>query len=163
MLKNFEVIYFPYDTTLRKSITEYALQLKSFINNLNLTRKEKVSIFSLSAGGIIASYYTKFLDKKRVNKLVTVCSPFGGSWIRIFFRKRRGAQELGPNSILLKRLANKKNKFIKEFNLWCFLDPLVPGTSGKGDNSKHTLFFLHWVIQFWPPIILRAKDFLEED
>ena len=159
ILKEFKIIYFPYDVWLNETIEQSAKKLKIFIDRLNL--KEKVSIISVSAGGIIAEYYLKFLDNKKVNKIVTVCSPFKGTWLtKFFFRKHKGVQELRKNSNLLKKLRNKKLKNVKELNFWCYFDPIVLGTSAKGNNPKHTLFPLHWIIQFWPPVIYKIRQFL---
>ena len=160
ILKNFEVLYFPYNTKLTENLEKYAKQLKNFIDRLKLNKNEKISIISFSAGGIIASYYVKFLDKNKVDKIVTVCSPFGGSWIWRLFPKRKGVQQIRKNSILLNKIAGKEIKPVKELNFWCLFDPLVIGKSGKAGNSKHTLFFLHWIIQFWPPVIYKIRKFL---
>ncbi len=46
-------------------------------------------------------------------------------------------------------------------NFWCYLDPLVPGKSGKGENSVHTWFFFHWAVHFWPGLIYKIKEFME--
>jgi triacylglycerol esterase/lipase EstA (alpha/beta hydrolase family) len=164
ILKDFDIVYFPYDTSLTETIEQSALKLNNFIKRLNLKRNEKVGIISFSAGGIIAEYYLKFIDDTKVNKIVTVCSPFRGSWLsRIYFKSRKGLNELRTNSILLKKIREKKlNRRIKEKNFWCLFDPIVFGTSGKGDNPEHTLFFLHSIIQFWPPLIYRIQKFLNE-
>ena len=163
ILKGFEVLYFPYNTKLTENLEEYAKQLKNFINKLELKKNEKVSIVSYSAGGIIASYYIKFLEKKRVDKIITVCSPFNGTWLwRLSSEKKKGVQQVRKNSDLLKKIASGKIKPVKELNFWCWFDPLVLGTSGKASNPKHTIFFLHWIIQFWPPIICKIRKFLND-
>jgi len=161
ILKEFEVLYFPYNTKLTETFEEYAKQLKNFIDKLKLKKNEKVSIVSFSGGGLIGEYYIKFLDKNKVDKIVTVCTPFKGSWIwRLYSQKRKGVQQARKNSNLLKKIASKEIKPVKELNLWCWFDPLVLGTSGKASNPKHSLFFLHWIIQFWPPIIYDIRKFL---
>jgi pimeloyl-ACP methyl ester carboxylesterase len=161
ILKEFEVIYFSYDTTLTEPLENYAQQLKNFIAGLKLRKNEKVSIVSLSGGGLIAYYYICFLDKNKVDKLVTVCTPFGGTWIwRLFSKSRKGVRQVRKNSSFLKKLEHADILSVKELNLWCAFDPLVFGTSGKASNSKHTLFFLHWIIQFWLPIIYQIRRFL---
>jgi len=162
ILKEFELLYFPYNTKLTENLEEYANQLKNFIDKLKLKKEEKVSIVSFSAGGIIASYYIKFLDKKKVDKIVTVCSPFRGSWIWRLFLRRKGVQQVRKNSEFLKKIASRNIKPVKELNFWCWFDPLVPGKSAKASNSKHTFFFLHWIIQFWPPIIYNIQKFLND-
>lgn len=161
ILKGFNVKYFPYDVWFSDTIEQSAKKLKNFIDKLNLKKKEKISIISVSAGGIISEYYLKFLDNKKVDKIVTICSPFKGTWLaKVFFRNHKGVQELRKGSLLLKKIQNKKLKNIKELNFWCYFDPIVPGKSAKGNNPRHTLFFLHWIIQFWPPVIYKIKEFL---
>jgi len=163
--KDFEVIYFDYDTGLKESIKSYSRELKEFINRLKLKRGEKVSLVGFSAGGIIAEYYARFLDKNRVDKIVTICSPFGGTWYnRVHSSKRKGLKELGYDSKLLKEIKKKKiRKDIDELNIWSYLDPLVPAKSGRGSGiSLHTYFFIHWIITFYPPIIYKTRKFLLE-
>lgn len=164
IMKDFEVIYFHYDVWLNDSFEKSAKKLDLFITNLNIKRNEKISIIGVSAGGIVVEYYIKFINKSKIEKIVTVCSPFKGTWIAsVFFRKHKGVQELRKNSKFLKKLKNEKliHK-IREKTFWCFFDPIVPGISAKGKNPEHTFFFLHWVIQFWPPLIHKIKIFLEE-
>ncbi len=161
ILKDFNVIYFPYDVWLNETIEQSAKRLEKFVNELNLNKKEKISIVSVSAGGIISEYYLKFLDNKKVDKIVTLCSPFKGTWLaELFFKGNKGLRELRKESPLLKKIQNKKLKNIKELNFWCYFDPIVPGKSARGENPRHTLFFLHWIIQFWPPVIYKIKEFL---
>lgn len=165
ILKKFELIYFPYKTNLEEPIEKIANKLKNFINGLKLNKGEKVSIIGLSAGGIIVEYYLKFLDNKKIDKFISLYSPFKGTYLAYIyslFLKRKGLQQLKSNSIFLNELAKKKLNNIKVKNIWCWLDPLVPGTSAKGINPKHTYFFLHWFVQYWPPIILEIKKFLNK-
>jgi hypothetical protein len=51
---------------------------------------------------------------------------------------------------------------VKIKNIYSKIDFIVPGSSGKGTNPKHTYFFVHPLVQFWPPIIKEIKEFLEE-
>jgi len=160
-LKNFELIYFPYDTWLNKKIEIYAKELKRFIDGFKL-KNEKISLIGVSAGEIIAEYYLKFLDNKKVDKIITICTPFGGSWLATyFFRRKKGLRQLAKNSSLLKKLRKRKLKGVKEENIWSKLDFLVPGSSGKGDHPEHTWFFIHIIIHWWPPIANKIKKFLE--
>jgi pimeloyl-ACP methyl ester carboxylesterase len=159
-LRNFELIYFSYDTWLNKGIEDYSKELKKFIDSLKL-KKEKASIIGVSAGGIIAEYYLKFLDNKRVDKVITICSPFEGSWVAYLFRKKKGMRQLTRDSHLLKKLRKTKLKGIKEKNIWSKLDFIVPGDSGKGDHPEHTLFFIHPIIHWWPPMVNKIREFLD--
>ena len=163
-LSGFELIYFPYDVWLNKSIVKYSKELKIFINKLKLKKEEKVSIIGLSAGGIIARYYLEFIDSKNVDKLVTVCSPFKGSYFTIFtsffLKKHKGIQDLRKDSKILKKINKKKLKGIKEKNFYCILDILIPGDSGKGLNPEHTWFFFHNIIHWWPTLANKIRKFL---
>jgi hypothetical protein len=161
VFKEFDILYFPYDTKLTENLEEYAIQLKNFVNELKLKKGEKVSIISFSAGGIIASYYTKFLDKSKVDKIVTVCSPFKGSYLaNLFWKKRKGLQQIKLKSKFLGKLSKKELVGVKTKNFWCYLDFIVQGSSGRGTNPEHTLFFIHPFIQWWPPISYKIRKFL---
>ncbi len=160
ILKNFKVIYFPYNTKLYETFETIAKQLDYFIKNLNLKKDEKVSIVGVSAGGIISDYYLKFIDIKRVNKIAIIYSPFKGTYLtHLFSKKRKGIHQINYSSKFLNKLNSKKIKNVKIISFWSFLDPLIPGTSGKYKNSHHSLFFLHWIVQFWPPILYKIKNF----
>ena len=167
VLKSFDVIYFDYDFGLRESISDYAKKLKTFIKNLKLQKDEKIGIIGVSAGGVIADYYLKFLGKNKVDKFVSICSPLHGTYLAklgfLFFGKRKGLKELHQKSPLIKKLTKSRLKNIKSKSFWCYFDPLVPGQSAKGENSEHTLFFVHWIVQLWPPLIYKVKKFFEED
>lgn len=163
VLKDFEIIYFNYNTELYQPIEEIANELWKFIDKLKLLKNEKVSLIGISAGGNIAEYYVKFLDKQKVNKIATICSPIKGSYLPKFFsKKREGLVQLQSGSSFIKKL-NKKKSPVRELNIWCYLDPLVPGKCGKGEseNSIQTLMFFHWAVGFYPPIIKKVSDFLE--
>jgi triacylglycerol esterase/lipase EstA (alpha/beta hydrolase family) len=160
MFKNFEIIPFYYNTTLKEPVEKIAKQLDKFINNLNLKKGEKISIIGLSAGGVIADYYLKYINNKRVDKFVSICSPFKGSYLA-HLTKIANHKNYRLNSKFLTELSKKKLKNVKVKNIWCFFDYLVPGTSGKGTNPQHTYFFFHPFIEYWPPIILDIKKFLE--
>ena len=162
ILKEFNILYFKYDSSLTKTIEQYSLELKKFINKINLNKNEKIKIVSFSAGGIIAEYYLKFVDNDKVDKIIAVCSPFKGSWLPLIYpRKMRGLQECKKNSIFLKKLrAHKLKETIGEKTFWCLFDPIVPGISARGENPEHTFFPLHWIIQFWPPLIYKIRKFL---
>jgi triacylglycerol esterase/lipase EstA (alpha/beta hydrolase family) len=164
ILKNFDVEYFEYDTKLVEKIQTLAKKLKEFIDKIKLRKNEKIGIIGISAGGIIAHYYLKFLDNKKVGKIVTLCTPFKGTYLpRLYSKKRKGLQQLRSNSRLLKKINSKElAKGIKERNYWSFFDPVVPGTSGRGSNPTHTFFFLHWVIQYRFFTVLRIRKFFRE-
>lgn len=160
MLKNFEVLYFNYDTGLNKKIEDIAKKLDYFVKKN--VKGEKASIVGLSAGGVIATHYLKFINNKKIDKLVTICSPLKGTWLtHLFSAKRKGLQEISLNSNFLEKLNSKKLN-VKSMSIYSYLDYLVPGNSGKTANSLHTLFFLHPIIQYNPYIINKVKKFLEK-
>ena len=135
ILKDYELIVFKYDTRLYDSIENIANNLKTFIDNIKLSKNEKVYIIGLSAGGIIVDYYLKLLDKTKVSKFVAIYSPFNGSPLSYLFTKKfKGLQDLKNNSKLVKRLNKTKLKGIKIKSFWCSLDPIVLGKSGKYIN-----------------------------
>ncbi len=166
ILKDFDVIYFKYDSTLMQSIENLAKKLKNFVDGLKLKKNEKVGIIGVSAGGVVADYYLKFFGGwKKTSKFVSICSPLHGTYLSLFeflfFGKRIGLKQIGRKSDLIKKLESVKLKKVKQLNFWSYLDPLVPGKSGKGENSKHTWFFIHLIVHFWPPLVYKIKKFME--
>ncbi len=165
LFKEFDLIFFPYDNKkLKEPLEEDSKRLKKFIDSLHLKKNEKVSIVGLSAGGVITDYYLKHFPHKKVDKFISVFSPFHGSfWARFFSKKRKGLSELKPNSEFLKKLSKRKVKHVKRMSLWCFFDPIVSGVSAKGDNPKHSLFFFHNVKYLHNkfPIVSKVKNFLK--
>ena len=160
-LKNkFKTSYFKYNTLLTEKIEKISKQLQKFIQK-QTSENEKVDILALSAGGIIADYYLKFIDNHKVENFVSVCSPFNGTPIAYLFPKTifKGISQLRKNTNFLRKLNNKSPK-TNQLNIWSKYDILVPGYSGQGPQPHHTYFFLHPIIHFFPPIIKRLKRFL---
>lgn len=161
ILKNYEILYFPYDTSLRNSFEELAQEFDSFIKNLKL-KKEKVYALGFSAGGIVLDYYLKFYKNNKIEKAAIVCSPIKGTYIAKFFPKEiKGVHQVYYNSNFIKKLNSKKIQNTKIISFWSFFDPMMPGLSSKYENSNHTFFCLHWFVQFWPPIFKKIKKFFD--
>ncbi|MFH1500864.1 MAG: alpha/beta hydrolase [archaeon] len=161
--ERFEVIAFDYANGLNDSLEKYAVELKKFIDNLNLKKGEKVNLIGHSAGGLIGEYYVRFLDDNKVDKLVTISSPFQGAPLaRWFFTWRKGIKDIQKGSKFLKKISKNKKK-LNEINFYCTWDILVPGSSGKGSNPSRTYFFIHFINYLWPPIVWRVKRFFESN
>jgi esterase/lipase len=159
VLDNYNVICFEYDSGLKQPIEEIAKKLDDFI--FSKTKKdEKVNLIGVSAGGIIAAYYTKFISPNKVDKLATICSPFNGTYVPGFYtKKREGLKELKYNSSFLKKLNSKKLDKEKIINIYSFFDYLVPGNSGKGENPVHTWNFIHFTASWDKRILNNIKEF----
>ena len=154
------LVCFEYDSSLRKPIEELAQELRKFIDS-KISKNERVNIIGVSAGGIIADYYKKFLAPAKVEKLATICSPFRGTYItKLYSSKRRGLKELSKDSEFLRKL-NSKKSFGETINFYCPLDVLVPGNSGKGENPVLTKNFFHFLIQKDKKILKKIKRFME--
>jgi len=164
MRSNFMMIPFKYESRGYEKIESIAKKLKFFIDDLKLKKNEKISIASFSMGGLISIYYLKFLDSKRVDKLVSIFSPFHGTfWADIFFKNRPAVKEMAINSKFLKKLNKKKlNKSIKHLNIYSPEDFVVPGNSGKylKSDSVRVFFFMHPFALFWPKLIYNVRNFL---
>lgn len=159
ILNDYNLICFEYNSNLKQPLEEIAEELNDFI--ISKTHKdEKVNLIGVSAGGIIASYYSKFVSPKKVDKLATICSPFKGSYVPIFYSKeRRGLKELFYNSEFLKKLNSRKMNKTKIINFYSYLDILVPGSSGKAENPYHTWDFFHFTIHNNKSILNNIKEF----
>lgn len=161
--KFFDNLYcFEYNSKLTQPIENIAEELNSFIRSKTKTN-EKVNLIGISAGGIISDYYAKFINSKKVNKIATICSPFGGTYLSFFFPKKfKGLKELSYNSGFLKKLKTKKLGKNKTINFYSFFDLLVPFNSGKGENTKYTWNFFHFTVQHDKRILKKIKNFFEK-
>ncbi len=159
IFSDYDLLCFEYDSKLRKPLEEIAKDLGGFINS-KTSKNEKVNLIGVSAGGIIASYCTKFVSPSKVDKLATICSPFKGSYVPIFYSKKlKGLRELFYGSDFLKKLSSKKLGKDKAINFYSYLDFVVPFNSGKGENPKHTWNFFHFTIQADKKILRKIKKF----
>tara|TARA_Y100000310_G_scaffold85798_1_gene82624 strand:- start:10122 stop:10691 length:570 start_codon:yes stop_codon:yes gene_type:complete len=162
--RKFKILFFNHNMSFGKiKIEKFAKQLQGYVNRLKLEKGEKLSIIGYSVGGLIAEYYLKFLDNKKVDKLITLCAPFKGSpMASIFFSDRNGMKEIQKSSGFLKKLNKKKLNKIRSESIYCEEDIVVPNKSSKRGKSIRSYFFIHIIIQFWPPAILKIKRFLEK-
>ncbi len=160
-LKEYEVISFNYNSDFKQPIQEIARELKRFIDSIT-SKKEKVNLIGISAGGVIASYYQKFIAPAKVNKLVTLSSPLKGTYITGFYSKRAiGVKQMAKNSSFLDKLNSKKSKS-NVLNFYCYFDILVPGNSGKGENPVPIPNFLHFFVQYDKRILNKIKEFFDK-
>jgi len=161
--KRFEIYYFRYNTYLIQNLEEIGKELNDFILSLDLKKNEKIGFVGHSAGGVIIDYFLKKFGFKNCDVFVSLCSPFKGSFFGNFFPFLKGVWMLRRGSDFLKKWRVKKNnKSLKRLSLWCPLDIMVLGTSGKGEGAEKTWFLLHWFIQYYKPIVRRCCDFLAE-
>lgn len=159
----FEVLYFDYDTFLKDSLEENAGKLEKFIESLSWNDGEKGAIIGMSAGGVIADYYLKCLKNGRIDKFISLCTPFKGTCLAAIPTKRKGLKELRINHPFLCKLAEKKLENIDEENVYSPFDMVViPGSSAKGVHPKVCYFPIHPLMEFWPEAIKEIKRFLEE-
>jgi len=114
-------------------------------------------------GGLISSYYLKFIESKKVRKFVTLCSPFYGTkWARYFFGDRLGVVEMRPKSYFLIKLNRKKLKRVIQRDFYSQKDFIVPGRSGNSNDaiSREINFWCHPLAIFWSPVVKRITDFI---
>ncbi len=161
-LGNFQLIYFDYDTGLKEPLERTAGKLEEFIEDIKWDNGEKGAIIGVSAGGIIADYYLKFLKNGRIDKFISLCSPFRGTYLAAIPSRREGLVELRRNSPFLRELAEKELKDVEVENIWSPFDIVViPGSSAQGTNPKISYCPIHPLAQFWPSTIKEVKRFLE--
>lgn len=158
-----EFFEFRYKSNGSIPIIKLADQLNCFIRNIKLNKNEKVGIIGFSMGGLISSYYLKFIDNKRVNKFVTLCTSFyGSSWAKYFFGNRKGVNDMKPGSSFLKKLLKKKLKKVIQRDYYSQRDFVVRGKSGNSPDafSREINFSMHPLAIFWPPIVKKIIKFL---
>lgn len=162
VLDNYKVICFEYNSGLKQPLEKIAEELDNFIIS-KTGKNEKINLMGVSTGGIIAAYYTKFVSPSKFDKLATICSPFKGTYIPIFYsNKRKGLKELFYGSKFLKKLNSRKINKAKTINFYSYLDILVPGNSGKAENPHPTWDFFHFTIQNDKKILKKIKDFFNK-
>jgi esterase/lipase len=64
VLDNYNLICFEYNSNLRQSLEEISKELDNFIIS-KTSESEKVNLIGVSAGGVIAEYYAKFVSPKK--------------------------------------------------------------------------------------------------
>lgn len=157
---DYEVLVFNYDSSLKQEIEEIAFELKKFIDS-STSKKEKINLIGISAGGVIASYYQKFVNPKKVNRLATICSPLNGVKIpKFYIQDKKGLAQLEKNCSFLKKLNSKKSKNV--INFYSPYDIIVPGESGKGENPVITDNFAHPLVHRDKKILNEIKEFFEK-
>ncbi len=159
--EKFYIINFHYDNSGKKKIEVIAGRLKKFIDKLFLKKAEKIDIIAFSMGGLIASYYCKFIDNKKINMLVTISTPFRGAFLGKMFSGRDAVKQMCPNSSFLKKLNRKKFTRIKQKSFWDRDDFVVSGNSARYGHSRRFNFFFHPFATYWPPLINAIKKELE--
>ena len=162
-LKDFQLIYFDYDTFLKEPLEETAEKLEKFIDGINWNDGEKGAIIGMSAGGVIADYYLKCLKNGRIDKFISLCTPFKGTYWAAIPTKRKGLAELRINHPFLCKLAEKRLENVEEENVYSPFDlVVVPGTSARGMHPKVCYFPIHPLMEFWPEAVKDIKEFLEK-
>lgn len=164
--KDFEVCMFEYDSYLNNSLITYAYELDSFLSSFS--SNSKISIIGVSAGGLIANYYLKFLNinsknksKKNIVNLVLITVPFRGTIFAHLPLVSEGIQDMRFNSEFITKMNSRK--IPPKINIKTFystLDIIVPFTSGKYKNNEVTLFPIHNLIHYHKPLINKIHNFL---
>ncbi len=156
--KNFRIINFPYDNSGKIKIEILAKRLERFIDKILLEKDEKIDLVAFSMGGLVALYYCKFINNKKIGRLITIFTPFKGtSWAERIFLDRKGVKEMQPGSNFLKMLNKRKLRGIKQKSFWSKNDPVVAGESAKYHRSEEVHFFFHPFAPYWPPLIKKIE------
>ncbi|MEI6731473.1 MAG: hypothetical protein WCK90_02200, partial [archaeon] len=106
------------------SLREVAKDLDKFIRKN--VKEKSISIVAISQGGLIAKYYLQKIKKSKikVNKCITICTPFKGVWWAKF-SQRPGLQDINYQSKFLKDIESKdlQNKIkTKFYSVWTPFD-----------------------------------------
>lgn len=130
------------------SLKEIAKEFAHFLDKN--VKEETITIVAMSQGGIIAGYYLQHLNKKKVKKCFTICTPYKGS-VTAYLSSRPGAKELRPQSAFLKKInfPTKRTKFYAVYNP---LDLMVfPGTNAIFDKATKNkrVFSVGHLFTFW--------------
>lgn len=157
-IKSYEFLY--KERFGQVSLKKIAKQLNEFIRK---NVKGKFILLGLSQGGIISTYYLEYLNgKKFCEKCIAICTPFYGSNLAYLF-SLKGAKELRPKSVFLKKLREKiKKSKVKYYSIWNPLDLAVfPGKNANLEyarKSKKVISILH-PKTFWEK---ETKEFILE-
>lgn len=158
--KRFDCYEFKYEKCLGQiSLKKLAQNFDDFVKKI----KGDFVLVGLSQGGIIGAYWLEFLKgKKKCKKIVTICSPFHGSYLAHLL-SFEGIKELRPGSKFLYNLRKRiKKSNVKYYCIWNPLDLIViPGSSGKLDyayKNKRVIAPFH-SFTFWKKA---TKETIEE-
>jgi triacylglycerol lipase len=144
-----------------ESIKNIAQSLKKFVSN-NIKEK-KLAIIGISQGGIIAEYYLKNFNKKKIDCLITLCTPHKGS-LAAYFRSIPGFLDLRPGSKTIIELDNYMRK--SKIPLYSVFTPfdlmVIPGWNANPGYGriKMVLAPLHPLAFWWPTALKFIYDSL---
>ncbi len=111
----------------------------NLVNELiNDKKLENIIIIAHSKGGIIAKdILVSFNKDKKVKKVITIATPFGGSGI-IKYLPHKNLKELSPQSEIIKKLSKEKEVNKKIISIFGTFDNHVwPETSSYLEGAKN--------------------------
>ncbi len=124
-----------------KEIKHTAKLVRELIDEKKL---KNIIIISHSKGGLIGKYLLSFLNKdERIKKMITVATPFGGSYIVKYF-PYTSLRELHPDSEIIKELQSKKDMNHKIVSIFGIFDNHVwPVSSCVLEGAKNIEVNIH--------------------
>ena len=145
------------------SLRKLAEELSEFVKG-NIKEKE-IDMILISQGGIIGLYYLKHFNRKKVGKIITLCTPYQGS-LTAYLLPLQGFMELRPGSSLLREI----NSYIlkKRIDLYCIYSPLdlmiIPGWYAVPSRGrvKKVLAPLHPLVFWWPSTLKFIEESLRD-
>ncbi|MDP2668829.1 MAG: alpha/beta fold hydrolase [bacterium] len=117
------------------SIQDSAKLIRELIDEKKL---EKVIIIAHSKGGLIGKYLLAFDNKdNKINKLITIASPFGGTNL-VKMISHKSLKELRPDSEIIKRLQEENGVNSKIVSIYGTFDNHIwPESSCVLDSAKN--------------------------
>ncbi len=140
----------------RKGIENWALQLKTAINN-QYGETRKITLIGFSMGGIVARYYLQsFEGYKRVGSFFTISSPHHGSYLAYLY-PGKGTKQLRPGNNFLNNL-EKGEEVYQDMSVYSYWTPfdlmIIPASSSvwKIANNKKYYCLFHLQMLFHKPL-----------
>lgn len=104
-----------------KEVDKYVKQL-----NEELSPFSRTIVVGYSMGGVIAMRYLQTYGSSKINRLITVGSPFNGvGMLRLFDQFGDVYKDLAPSSKLLEELKNLKTPRVEVLNIFASYDQFV--------------------------------------
>lgn len=138
--EGFTVAAFNPGSTANRDIQNIAHELFDFIEEVcRRTRSSTVAVVAHSMGGLIAKQYLqKFGGHRRIAKLITLGTPFGGTRVAYVGAHTRAARQMLPGSSFLSELSKDTRYLDRILSIRASRDHVIkPKTSPRLEGARN--------------------------